>query len=101
MTQIQCPNCGSKNVTSALHCLGCGMPFSSLPKTAFVETDQGPAFDGDRYYSRPMPYSYPHASLVPGPDLEKGRKTFNWYLVYVATMDIHALALRAMAVATA
>jgi hypothetical protein len=77
------------------------MPFSSLPKTAFVETDQGPAFDGESYYSPPITYPYSSPSFNSHPDLETGRKTFNWYRVYIGAMALLGLGISALGLALA
>ena len=93
MTQIKCPNCGTANATNCRECLGCGMPFSYLPKTAFVDTEHEHAapFENDRYYSSP-PYYQP-SSFAPPPDVEKGRTTFMWYRVYAGAMALFYLAV--------
>ena len=72
------------NRLSALQCLACSMPFSSLPQSAFVETET----DRERAYStfgnEPYaPMSYANAYQEPS---EIGRKTFYWYRVYCGAL---------------
>ena len=84
MTEIRCPNCGSMNRLSALQCTSCSMPFSSLPQSAFVETeterDRAHSTFGNEAYA---PLSYESTYQAPN---ETGRKTFFWYRVYCVSL---------------
>jgi lipopolysaccharide export LptBFGC system permease protein LptF len=72
------------NRLSALQCAGCSMPFSSLPPSAFVETETAQdrvysTFDSEMY----APLSYQSRYEEPN---ELGRKTFFWYRVYCGVL---------------
>jgi len=70
------------NRLSALQCASCSMPFSSLPQSAFVETE--PQTINSHYYEpvyAPLSREYSYE-----PPNEIGRKTFFWYRVYCGAL---------------
>lgn len=72
------------NRLSALQCASCSMPFSSLPQSAFVETETEPRTINSQYYEPVYsPLSRPYAYEPPN---EIGRKTFFWYKVYCGVL---------------
>lgn len=80
MNAILCPNCRTTNQTSANQCFQCGMPFSSLPPTAYVSLPIE-----QTYQAQSMGFQPPPPPLF-APDNETGRKTFFWYRVYCGAM---------------
>jgi hypothetical protein len=84
MTEIKCPNCTAMNALSALQCTSCSLPFSYLPKSAFVETESEPLPLFSSYGN--TPYSpLARESTYEEPN-EIGRKTFFWYRVYCGAL---------------
>lgn len=60
------------------------MPFSSLPQSAFVETETEPSTVNGQYYE-PV-HSPLEREYSCGPPNEIGRKTFFWYRVYCGAL---------------
>ena len=105
MTEIRCPNCGQSNKLAALQCAGCALPFTNLPQSAFVTTDEpGPSYQpGASFGARPMQVYEPEYFSPPSyaSETEVGKKTFFWYRVYLGVMTLLYMALASMGTAIA
>jgi hypothetical protein len=92
MTQIKCPNCVTMNAVSALECANCGLPFSSLPPSAFVVADEAPPRSYWPNVQEPMmrPFDaapvYEEPRYAPVSDI--GRQTFMWYRIYLGALSL-------------
>src|SRR5688500_17668968 len=90
MTEIRCPKCGLMNPLSALQCTHCSLPFSNLPPTAFVETDQ--CYEGAPGFNKTRQRQYGSSTFGSPPvdrdGNEVGRKTFFWYRVYCGSLTV-------------
>jgi hypothetical protein len=91
MTEIRCPNCVQTNKLAALQCGGCGLPFTNLPASAFVTTDEpGTSYQPGASFGAPPLQTYEPAAFDAPPISsdrdETGRKTFFWYRMYLGVM---------------
>jgi hypothetical protein len=94
MTEIKCPNCTAMNALSALQCTSCSLPFSYLPKSAFVETETEPPTVFSSY--RNTPYAPLARESTHEPPNETGSRTFFWYRVYCGSLAALYAMLAAM-----
>ena len=78
------------NAASVLQCTNCSMPFSNLPKSAFIVSDAGPTYgSGAGTYERPrQPYPHIGTSTLNGPGTTTGENTFFWYRMYCGSLSL-------------
>jgi hypothetical protein len=67
-----------------MECAGCGLPFSNLPRSAFISI--GDDLIHNQYGSWPRPDINHPSSVLRAVDSELGRNTFFWYRIYTGVM---------------
>ena len=79
-----------------MECTGCGLPFSNLPRSAFISNDDD--LIHNQYGSWPRPDINHPRSVLTGVDTELGRNTFFWYRIYTGVMAALYVAIAGLGV---